>query len=141
MDDSRKDSHEQRTEERFSCAGTVLLYAPAEVERNESVAEMRTAPLQDMSLSGLSFDISAPMEIGRKLVLVIQHAGESKQERLTAEVRWCKLVGIGAYRVGVRIESSELGVACDAVSSPAEDNSDCIVGVLTTYRQVMLGGR
>jgi hypothetical protein len=70
------------------------------------------------------------------MVLIQQPGG--MQERLMTEVRWCKPMGVGAFRIGVRIDSSEMLMAADAARAPESATpAGSIIGVLTSYRQVM----
>ena len=135
--ESMKGKAEQRSEERYACAGTVLLYAPDAAKANDENG-LHRARVQDMSLSGISFDVPEPLPVGRKLVLLIRQSDGKGQECLLAEVRWCEAVRKDVYRVGVRIEYSELGTETSIAVEDAP--ADSIVGVLTSYRQAMLDG-
>lgn len=127
---------EQRAEERYGCVGTVVLVAPIEGDEGPVGAEdFHSALLQDMSLSGLAFEVSVPMPVGAHVEVLVRPAHGGGQEHLMAEVRWCKQSAPARYRIGVRIEWSEF-VASDAPAVDAE-GTDNIVGVLTSYRQAL----
>jgi hypothetical protein len=136
--DRRK--QEQRGEERYSCVGTVVLYAPIDTDDESGVhQDLHQALMQDMSLNGLSFEVSDPVEVGQMLLVVVRPAHGGGEEHLTAEVRWCQKTAPARYRVGVRIEVSEFLAAlpCTDATAAARDPSGSIVGVLTSYRQAL----
>lgn len=130
---------DQRAELRFPCVGTAVLYCAIDSDSMSGAEpDLRPAPLRDMSVRGLAFDAATPLEPGQNLLVLIQQAEGGGQERLMAEVCWCRQGGDGLYRVGVRIHFSEVLDPHDPAYTPADDGSaGGIVGVLTSYRQVM----
>lgn len=96
----------QRQEERFPCVGIELMFSPVRGECVEALGtEIYSAFAHDMSFSGLSFDIVEPLTKGEKLYILVSNQFQPA-ERLTAEVRWCKAVENGHYRIGVSIVGS-----------------------------------
>lgn len=132
---------EQRAEARYPCVGSVLLYCALEPDSGSgSAPTLHQAPLQDMSLGGLAFDTATPVARGEKLVVLVPVDGGG-QERLVTEVRWCRQIEAGAYRIGVCIQGSELLARSDPAQGAASNGEiDGIIGVLTSYRQVMAEG-
>ena len=106
---------ESRKENRFPCVGITLLYSPLEDESVHHLAELlQEATSNDMSLGGLSFDVTEPMEPGSRLYVLIQadDIDETKEHLITC-VRWVKRVAEQCYRVGVSIESVEQVDKCN----------------------------
>ena len=141
MSNSARTVQDQRSEERYECVGSVLLYAPIDLESESGAGQdFHQALMQDMSLGGLSFEVSTPIPVGNLLLVVVRPAHGSGEEHLTTEVRWCKQIAPARYRIGVRIEVSEF-LATEVEGQPAAtDQKDCIVGVLTSYRQALASG-
>jgi hypothetical protein len=100
---------EKRKEERYPCVGIGRIYS-AQLGKNISGfgRMLHHAAVQDLSLAGLSFDVALPVEIGQKLVLQIEQPAGDTYERLISVVCRCVKTHEWVYRVGVRIDASEL---------------------------------
>ena len=95
---------ECRKETRFPCVSIPLLYSAARDSYNENVGEkIYKAAVIDMSLYGLAFDVDQPLRVHDKLMILIEKPDEADREKLAAEVRWCKPLPDGLYRVGLKI--------------------------------------
>ena len=102
----------QRIEPRYPCVGIELMYCPINNDCIENLgSEIYSAIGHDMSFSGLSFDVVHSLDVGEKLHILISNQFKPP-ERLTAEIRWCKELENGHFRIGVSIISSE-GVKLD----------------------------
>jgi len=96
----------KRQEERYPCVGIELMFSPVRDECVEDLgSEIYSAIAHDMSFSGLSFDVTKPLDNGHKLYILVSNQFQPA-ERLTAEVRWCKSLENGNYRIGVSILES-----------------------------------
>lgn len=92
-----------RSQERFPCVGIDLMYSPLQDDYVEGMgAKIYQAVCHDMSFSGLSFDVVHDMQPGERLVIVVENQFRP-QERLYAEVRWCKQLEESVFRIGVQI--------------------------------------
>lgn len=69
-----------------------------------------------MSLSGIAFEVDRPLDNGQKLIVLVESAAGGVGEKLLAEVRWCRKMPEGHYRIGAAIQAS------DHVSSPKTDD-------------------
>ena len=97
----------QRIESRYPCVGIELMFSPIIDDCIENLgSEIYSAIGHDMSFSGLSFDVVHSMDIGEKIYILIKNQFQPP-ERLTAEVRWCKKLENGHFRIGVSIISSD----------------------------------
>ena len=96
-----KGGAERRREQRFPCVGIGLLYSPIQGGFMAGVGQaFYRAVSHDVSTSGVSFDVEQPVEPGQTLCILVANPGDGPSERLTAEVRWCREVDPGHYRVG-----------------------------------------
>ena len=101
---------DRRNERRYPVVGIELLYSPFDGKVVADAGKMlREAVAFDMSLSGLSFDVREPVEIGRELLIQIEDPAGGKAEQLLAEVRWCREIDDAHYRIGTRIKESTPG--------------------------------
>lgn len=108
-----------RNEVRFPCVGIELMYSPIRDDCVEELgSEIYSAISHDMSFSGLSFDVSTPMELNNTLYIIVDNQFQPP-ERLTAEVRWCKPLENKSYRIGVQIVASA-GVELDTENRLAD---------------------
>lgn len=93
----------QRSQQRFPCVGIDLMYSPLHDDYIEGMgAKIYQAVCHDMSFSGLSFDVVHAMQPGERIVIVVENQFQP-QERLQAEVRWCKPLDEKVFRIGVQI--------------------------------------
>ena len=97
---------QRRRYQRFRSVGMARLYSPAAGGYLDGVAQLiLNAALHDMSLTGLSFDVSEAFELGELLYVEAQQT-DQHSERFKAEVRWCEALPAGGYRVGVKVTES-----------------------------------
>jgi hypothetical protein len=99
---------ERRGAFRFPTVGIGLLFCPVEGKCVDHVArDLLEAAGVDMSLSGIAFDVDRPLEFGQKLMVMVESPLGGTGERLLTEVRWCKELPDGNYRVGTSILTSQ----------------------------------
>lgn len=100
----------QRKDVRYLCVGIPLLYSAVNNTYTKSLGQkLLQAAAIDMSLSGIAFDVEESMHIGEQLLLLIQKHGENINEELMIEIRWCRELPSGQYRVGGVIDTSQYG--------------------------------
>ncbi|MCW8853286.1 MAG: PilZ domain-containing protein [Gammaproteobacteria bacterium] len=100
---------DNRLFQRYPCVGITLMYSPLINQNVNNLAEyLYNATSSDVSLSGLSFEISQSLEPGDKLVVLVSIPEQHASERLITEVRWCKALSSNSFRVGVEINKSEI---------------------------------
>lgn len=100
---------DRRHERRYPVVGIEVLFSPFDGKVLENAGKMlRDAVAFDMSLSGLSFDVTEPVEEGQELLIEIADPAGGQAERILAEVRWCHRVDHAHYRIGTRIKESEV---------------------------------
>ena len=100
---------DKRLCQRYPCVGITLMYSPLINQNIDNLAEyLYDATSNDVSLSGLSFDVYQPLSSGDKLLVLISIPQQNSSERLLTEVCWCKQITANKFRVGVRIDTSEL---------------------------------
>lgn len=100
----------QRKDERYLCVGIPLLYSAVDNTYTKNLGQkLLQAAAVDMSLSGISFDVEESMLVGEKLLLLIEKHGENINEELMIEIRWCRELPSGQYRVGGVIDIPQLG--------------------------------
>lgn len=93
----------QRSQQRFPCVGIDLMYSPLQDDYVEGMgAKIYQAVCHDMSFSGLSFDVVHAMEVGERIIIIVENQFRP-QERLYADVRWCKPLDESIFRIGVQI--------------------------------------
>ncbi|QPK64433.1 response regulator [Methylomonas sp. LL1] len=93
----------QRSQSRFPCVGIDLMFSPLQDDYIEGMgAKIYQAVCHDMSFSGLSFDVVHAMQVGEQIIIIIENQFQPS-ERLQAEVRWCKTISEGVFRIGVKI--------------------------------------
>ncbi|MDH5393001.1 MAG: PilZ domain-containing protein [Gammaproteobacteria bacterium] len=91
----------QRHEKRYPCVAIPLLYSAIKHAHVRRLGEkIFQAAAVDMSISGLAFDINQPMQAGEKLQLMIAKSGSHIDDELLLQVRWCRQLPSGKYRVG-----------------------------------------
>lgn len=123
----------KRLFQRYPCVGITLMYSPLINQNISNLSEyLYDATTNDVSLSGLSFDINQSLNPGDKLVVLISIPEQNTSERLITKVRWCDQLADKRFRVGVSIDTSEvisndnpgnhisIPVNFDAVPSEAE---------------------
>ncbi len=111
---------DRRAEVRFPAVGIDLLYCPVAGDCLEGAGEsLRQAVAFDMSLSGLSFDVGRPLTQGATLLVLVDNPRGGPQERLLAEVRWCRELAPGHYRVGTVIQEARLEAPTGGELDPA----------------------
>ncbi len=127
--------HEYRREPRYSCITIPLLYSA----QNDSIMKdmgnkLYHAAAVDLSLSGLAFDVDKPLLNGDKILVLLNQPDENIHEELMTEVRWCRELPSGQYRVGVVIDTSSESIEKNAVpeinfnaerTTPAEIGAFC----------------
>ena len=114
----RAGEDDRRHERRYPVVGIELLFSPFDGKVVENAGKLlRDAVAFDMSLSGLSFDVREPVEIGRELLIQLADPAGGPGERLLAEVRWCREIDDAHYRIGTRIKESNPG---DPAHEPGE---------------------
>ena len=132
-DKHNQETNNKRLFQRYPCVGITLMYSPLVNQHVSNLAEhLLNATANDASLSGLSFDINQQLNPGDKLVILISIPDQHASERLITEVRWCIKLPDNGFRVGVKIDISEvisnddpgnhisMPVSFDAVPSEAE---------------------
>ena len=126
---------EHRREPRYTCITIPLLYSA----QNDSIMKdmgkkLYHAAAVDLSLSGLAFDVDKPLLNGDKILVLLNKPDESVHEELMTEVRWCRELPSGQYRVGVVIDDSSQSIQKNAVpdinfkaerTTPAEIETYC----------------
>ena len=111
----------QRSHARFPCVGIDLMFSPLQDDYVEGMgAKIYQAVSHDMSFSGLSFDIVQAMDIGERILIIVENQFQPS-ERLHGEVRWCKPISAGVYRIGVRILLEESLEHPINLESPLQD--------------------
>jgi hypothetical protein len=104
-DETFHPSRERRKELRFPAVGIGLLFCPIEEKCIDKIGEeLWDAACVNMSLSGLAFDVKNPLEKGQKLMVVVDSPSGGEPEKLLTEVRWCKALPNGDYRIGTAIQ-------------------------------------
>lgn len=100
---------ERRREPRYPGVGIRLLYSPADDKVLDNLAQtLYHATMVDLSLTGLAFDVSKPMDKGDQLVVLVHGVNDKPHERLITEVCWQVRLGKDFFRVGTSILSSEI---------------------------------
>ena len=99
-----------RKQNRYPCVGISLLYCVLNDDYVPGLGNaLSEAVINNMSLSGMSFDVNCKLELGSKLIILIQaNDKDDEDERLVTRVTWCKKISTDDYRVGVFIESVEI---------------------------------
>lgn len=93
----------QRSQSRYLCVGIDLMFSPLQDDYIEGMgAKIYQAVCHDMSFSGLSFDVVQAMAVGERILIIVENQFQPS-ERLHGEVRWCKTIGNGIFRIGVKI--------------------------------------
>ncbi len=111
-------SDDRRHERRYPLVGIEVLFSPFDGKVVANPGKMlREAVAFDMSLSGLSFDVRAPMEPGEELLIQIEDPAGQRAETVLAEVRWCRQIDDAHFRIGTRIKESTPG---EPVHEPGE---------------------
>lgn len=133
----------KRQVKRFPCVGITLMYSPLISKDVSNLSEyIYNATSNDVSLSGLSFDTYEHLEPGDKLIVLIRIPEKNSSERLLTIVRWCKKLDDNKYRVGIKIDSSEIiddddpgnhiSIPVNIDSVPAEAELRCPACMQTT---------
>ena len=114
MKNKKQQMTDKRKAYRFPCVGIALLYLSPDKQPMAGVgAALLRATAHDMSLAGISFDVSQAMKPGQRLLVSVQAPEHQQPETLQTEVRWCKQLADGRYRVGVSILGIETGANCE----------------------------
>ena len=132
---TKNTENEHRREPRYSCITIPLLYS---AQNNSIMKDMGQKLYQaaavDLSLSGLAFDIDKPLLNGDKILVLLDKPDEYLHEELMTEVRWCRELPSGQYRIGVVIDDSSQPIQKNAVpeinfnaerTAPAEIETFC----------------
>ena len=103
----KKSGIERRNETRYGCIGVPAMFSP---EINDAVSDFGSllfnAALQDMSFSGMGFNIDTTIEKGEKVIIILDSPNEVDKELLVTTVSWSKKLENNSYRVGVKIDTS-----------------------------------
>lgn len=98
---------EHRREPRYLCVGIPLLYSALKGQDVNDLGEkLYNASVIDMSLSGLAFDVDEPLQRGDRILVLIDKSDIDADDELMTEVRWCKALPSGLYRIGVIVDNS-----------------------------------
>ncbi len=96
---------DRRLERRYPVVGIEVLFSPFDGKVLENAGQMlREAVAFDISLSGLSFDVTEPVADGEELLIQIADPAGGQGEQVLAEVRWCQRIDHAHYRIGTRIK-------------------------------------
>ena len=113
---------DRRHERRYPVVGIEVLFSPFDGKVLANTGQMlREAVAFDISLSGLSFDVTEPVEEGQELLIQIADPAGGQDERILAEVRWCHRIDHAHYRIGTRIKESkseDSEAASELISQP-----------------------
>ncbi len=112
---------DRRHERRYPVVGIEVLFSPFDGKVLANTGQMlREAVAFDISLSGLSFDVTEPVEEGEELLIQIADPAGGQGERILADVRWCHKVDHAHYRIGTRIKELETSEAAAEAASELE---------------------
>ncbi len=112
---------DRRHEHRYPVVGIEVLFSPFDGKVLENAGQvLREAVAFDISLSGLSFDVTEPVAEGEELVIQMADPAGGQGERILAEVRWCHQVDHAHYRIGTRIKEWQ------AAKTPGGSRGDLI---------------
>ncbi len=112
---------DRRHERRYPVVGIEVLFSPFDGKVLANTGQMlREAVAFDISLSGLSFDVTEPVEEGEELLIQIADPAGGQGERILADVRWCHKVDHAHFRIGTRIKESENSEAAAEAASELE---------------------
>lgn len=125
----RKLRKERRRAVRFPTVGIGLLFCPVEGKCLDHVGRnLMEAAGVDMSLSGIAFDVNRPLRSGQKLMVIVESPAGGPGEKLVTEVRWCKALPDGNYRVGTAIQTAqsvaELGEKLNIQAEPISEGPE-----------------
>lgn len=103
-------SVDKRRGQRYSGISLNVLFSPVTGANVTELAESYlSAVSHDMSLGGMSFDVTELLEVESVLVISVPNDRDSNDE-LRAIVRWCTRQGDGNYRVGLSFDTN-FGIA------------------------------
>jgi len=109
MNNMKQQSDDKRKTFRFPCVGIALLYLSPDKQAMAGVGTaLLHATAHDISLAGISFDVSQDMQVGQRLLISVRSPDEQQAETLQTEVRWCKKLDNKQFRVGVAILDIEI---------------------------------
>ena len=125
-----------RKEFRYPCVGMPLLYSPSGNACADDLAQcLNKATTANISLSGLAFDIEQPMCAGDKILVLLEKSEKGAYDELKTEVRWCRELSPGQYRVGIAIDdlihvtknqfNMHFSAFIDTCESPKEIDARC----------------
>ncbi len=113
-DEEDPEDDDRRREKRFPAVGITLLYSPNDSDCVPNTGELvREATAYDMSLTGLSFDVREPLAGGEELYIQIEDPAGGPAEQVLAEVKWCRRVDYGHFRIGTKIRATRSGPTAD----------------------------
>ncbi len=120
---------DRRNERRYPVVGIEVLFSPFDGKVLANTGQMlREAVAFDISLSGLSFDVTEPVEEGEELLIQIADPAGGQGERILADVRWCHKVDHAHYRIGTRIKESETAEAAAEAAAAADELESVAIG-------------
>lgn len=97
-------TNNKRKEERYPCVHLSVLYSPVTDSNVTNLADSYLhASSHDISISGMSFDVTTELSIGSRLMVAVPNDNDAHDE-ISAIVRWCKPIGEGQYRLGVSFD-------------------------------------
>lgn len=118
---------DKRLFQRYPCVGISLTYAALTDQNVDNIYEyINKATSNDFSVSGLSFDTHQQLDPGDKIIVLITIPEQNLSERLLAEVSWCKKISDEKFRIGVKINTSEIiskKIPEDHTSKPVNSDS------------------
>lgn len=92
---------ENRDDVRYAGISLSVLYCPVSRKNLAGLAQSYLqATSHDMSLGGMSFDVTEPVQEGSALIVSVPNDNGFDDE-IRAVVRWCKPLSEGQYRIGV----------------------------------------
>lgn len=100
---------DRRLDSRVPLVGIHVLYSPRDEKLVDDLGQrLYESAVIEMSLSGLSFDVTLELELGSLLAVQIHNSAGLALEQLDCIVRWTRPVADNVYRTGVEIVSSVL---------------------------------
>lgn len=102
---------DKREDARYPCVGIPLLYR--QVNRDSSLPGFSQSSIHNISRMGMSFDVNKPLNVNDRIRILLnidqhnidQHNVDEHRvsDSCLAEVRWCKQLPGGNYRIGLKM--------------------------------------
>lgn len=97
----------RRIHERYQCTGLTAYFNTTASSYLKPVEGIRhTACIEDISINGLAMMTDKSLSQGELLYLEIDTPDETANERINAQVMWCKSSANNQYSTGLRIVSN-----------------------------------